>query len=282
MNPHCPSNENVPFSSAAPSSSSGSRDVQSQSGSWWEAATENPEAGAAWEHIQHQDWQQQVWEEEGHEPRNAKERRAAWWKAKKEQQQWKDAKKEPHQQQRQRHGSYSESSRSVPKPKPKPMPKGRPRGSAGRDPWWQDETKPPRDYVSPPQHDAEWCSSSESEWDQPPQVVIVDSPGVVIEELPPELEWYDTSNPALEDGAAAPEVPAAVEVEPELAVHKVPPAAPEALGPAVDEEQEGSEEEYPKEDDPSVHSAVDESSMPAHIKALSVAAGMKSDSEESE
>ena len=202
-------------------------------------------ADAGWNDAdwwQHNEWQQQIWEEE---KTSCKDKRRKWWadrqKYKKQRMDAADDDPKPSGSSQPSHlarapslsrsrpsaqAAPSSSSTSLPKAKAKPTPKPStgakpPRGSAGRP------------TVDPPWRAHVISSDDESSHSFPrlrrPRADEIITPGVVIEELLPELEWYAPMM-AIEDAAEGAIDPLAAE------------AAADDDGYSNDEE--GEEEEF--------------------------------------
>ena len=240
------------------------------------ASSSNDWQGNAWQGTswqnQHQQWQNDVWEEE---KMNAKAKRRQWWaskqKAKKQKWQASEPKEfcpyegpstsskpkpddeipgipeipEPSVPQAPPEAAAPKaeprprpSERPAPKAEPKPMPK--PRGSAGRVPPWK---------------------VPDTSSDEEP--MIIETPGPIIEELAPELEWLpDQTGFELEDGVCQElTIPYNMEVTTlhqwQARVTEAAVGAAEKVDEAEDDdeaEEEDCEEELPLESDPVISS----------------------------
>ena len=229
---------------------------------------------------QHQSWQEEAWQEE---KTSAKEKRRQWWQNR---QAWKKQKHE-HQANKDTGAAAPsvpapKSPPPVPPPPmpppkapaPKPASKARPKPpsvpppkaqqsqpSAGSQnppgPKFAAKAKPsssqakagqrPRGSAGqvPPWKQPDWPSDSEESWAD--EDIFVETPGPIIEELLPELEWIpDMTGFELEDGAVT------------TAEQVIPPALPAASEAAqveiIDLIEEEIEEEDPLEEDPVITS----------------------------
>jgi len=249
-NPDCPLNRPTGTSSA-----SGRNGQASSSNDDWQQA----------EKAQHQAWQEEVWHQE-----SAKERRKRWWQerqGRRKRQRWNND--EPKQNEEDQNeaddqdlprpsmsGPASNANTAYPPPEPKtpptqpepkaapaqpapkpaPKPTAKPRGSAGRAGYQQR----PSWAQNAPWHEP--FPSSEDE-DCIMGDIIVETPGPVIEELAPELEWYPAMTGSEICDVEPPLPPPAFSPPPSPVVHTVHWVS-SADGAASEEEfAEESEEE---------------------------------------
>ena len=190
--------------------------------------------------MQHQSWQEDVWAEEKTSEKETKRQR---WQNR---QPWKRQRRDYDQTQPDQGAPAPEMPRPktpppVPppptpppkKPAPKPAPKARPKAPP---------VPPPK---APPWR--QWYRSDSEDYSSDEVTAIIQTPGPIIEELLPELEWYpEVTGFELQDGAD----PAAGQI--------IPPAFTATSEAATDDSvnliEEEVEEEHPLEEDPVVSS----------------------------
>jgi hypothetical protein len=233
-NPDCPRNRRAPHGGSSSSHATASTQDAHPTNHGWEQA----------EWWQHSAWQEQVWEDE---KLSAKEKRRKWWaenkaskKQKREHHKAEDAPAPKKQipsagsNQPPKAPPVQPKQKAMPKPKPKPSSAKPPRGSAGRAPPWRTEE----------------VSDDDGSYDYPRRVV--ETPGPLIEELLPELEWVPPLL-ELEDG----QIPEAEE-----------PDAPDSFRFGGEADEEGEEEDDDDADDLEID-------IPSEMASRAAAAALK-------